>query len=91
VLARTNHYVPDRLAQCAALGELHHAIDAGLIAAGAAFPELGQVICGAAPGRRSETEITVCDLTGTGAQDTAIATLARRRCAEAGVGTVITT
>jgi len=91
VLARADRYVPDRLAQCAALGELHHAIDAGLIAAGAAFPELGQVICGAAPGRRSETEITVCDLTGTGAQDTAIATLARRRCAEAGVGTVITT
>ena len=52
------------------------------------FPELGQIIAGAVQGRVSEEQITVCDLTGTGVQDTAIATFARGRAA--GVGTTIT-
>ena len=30
------------------------------------------------PGRRAESEITICDLTGTGVQDTAIANHALR-------------
>jgi ornithine cyclodeaminase/alanine dehydrogenase-like protein (mu-crystallin family) len=36
--------------------------------------------------RRSSDAVTICDLTGTGAQDTAIATLATTRCLEAGAG-----
>jgi ornithine cyclodeaminase len=35
--------------------------------------ELGEIVAGLKPGRRSADEITICDLTGTGAQDTAIA------------------
>jgi ornithine cyclodeaminase len=35
--------------------------------------------------------VTICDLTGTGVQDTAIATLARRRAEALGVGTIIET
>ena len=38
-------------------------------------------------GRTSRDEITLADLTGTGVQDTAIATLARRRAEAAGAGT----
>lgn len=34
--------------------------------------ELGEVINGIKPGRESDDEIIVCDLTGTGAQDAAI-------------------
>jgi ornithine cyclodeaminase len=79
-------YVADSLKQTRRLGELHHAIAAGLVAEDAVFPELGQVIAGTATGRTSPDAITVCDLTGTGVQDTAIATLARRRAAEAGTG-----
>ncbi|MGE5339400.1 MAG: cyclodeaminase [Gemmatimonadota bacterium] len=80
-------YVCDRLAQVRTLGELHHAIAAGLVAADAQFPELGQVIAGQCHGRLSETEVTLCDLTGTGVQDTAIANFAfaRARAIERGV------
>lgn len=86
-IARVDRYVCDRASQCARLGELHHAIAAGAVPADATWPELGQVAAGAAAGRRAESDITLCDLTGTGVQDTAIATLAYARCAAAGVGT----
>ncbi len=86
VLLKADLYVCDRLSQCALLGELHHAVAGGLIAADATFPELGQVIARQVPGRTSPEELTVCDLTGTGVQDTAIATLARRRAEASGVG-----
>jgi ornithine cyclodeaminase len=86
VIARAR-YVCDRQSQSAVLGELHHAIAAGAVPADASFPELGQVIAGQEPGRTSDREITVCDLTGTGAQDTAIATLAARRARARGAGT----
>ena len=88
VLARADLYVADSLKQVRRLGELHHAMAAGAVAADQAFPELGAVIAGQAPGRASPDQITVCDLTGTGVQDTAIATLARGRAAAANAGTV---
>jgi ornithine cyclodeaminase len=84
-------YVPDCLAQTRRLGELHHAIRVGLTPAERSFPELGQIIAGTAPGRENNDAITLCDLTGTGVQDTAIATLARKRSDAAGVGRVIDT
>jgi ornithine cyclodeaminase len=87
VIARADRYVCDRQSQCAVLGELHHAITAGAVAPDARFPELGQVITGQMPGRTSDRQITVCDLTGTGAQDTAIATLAVQRARARGAGT----
>jgi len=86
VVVRVDRFVCDRQSQSARLGELHHAIEAGLVAADAAVPELGQVIAGQAEGRRSDSDITVCDLTGTGVQDTAIATFARQRAVAAGLG-----
>lgn len=80
------HYVADRLAQTRILGELHHAIAAGLVAADAHFPELGQIIAGQTMGRQSAKDITLADLTGTGIQDTAIAALALLRARAAGAG-----
>jgi ornithine cyclodeaminase len=84
-------YVCDRQSQCAVLGELHHAIAAGAVTADARFAELGQVIAGQEPGRTFEDQITVCDLTGTGAQDTAIATMAAARARAHGGGTRLQT
>ena len=86
-IAKTNLYVADRLAQTRRLGELHHAIEAGLIPADAQYPELGQIVAGREAGRRSADQITLADLTGTGIQDTAIATLAFARASAAAVGT----
>lgn len=86
-ILRAEPYVADSLKQTRRLGELHHAIEAGVVSADAGFPELGQIVAGKVRGRRTPSAITLCDLTGTGAQDTAIATLARQRAAAAGAGT----
>jgi ornithine cyclodeaminase len=90
ILTRAS-YIADSVAQTRRLGELHHAIKAGLIEPDRAFPSLGQVIAGQVPGRDDPNAVTLCDLTGTGVQDTAIATLARARAREAGAGRSINT
>src|SRR5690606_30831079 len=85
LLARA-YYVADRLSQTRVLGELHHAIAAGVVPADRSFPELGQIVAGLAPGRLSPGQITLADLTGTGIQDTAIAAIAVTRARAAGAG-----
>ncbi len=86
-LARADHYIPDRRSQTEKLGELHHAITSGVIDNKQTFPELGDIVAKLAPGRKSPQDITICDLTGTGVQDTAIATLARQRADAGNTGT----
>ena len=87
IIADRARYFCDRLSQTRVLGELHHAIESGLVEASATFPELGQVIAQQAPARDHRDDITLCDLTGTGIQDTAIATLAFRLCQQHQAGT----
>ena len=87
IVAAADLYVADSLTQTRRLGELHHAIEAGLVDGAADFVELGQIIAGQSNGRTDAGQITVADLTGTGIQDTAIATLAFERAAAAGAGT----
>ena len=87
VITGAGLYVADSLKQTRRLGELHHAIEAGLVTEGAVFPELGEIVAGRKAGRSGPDEITVADLTGTGIQDTAIATLAAARAAAAQAGT----
>jgi ornithine cyclodeaminase len=89
-LAKAKLYVPDSQAQCAIKGELRSAIAAGAISANLSFSELGDVAAGHVPGRQSDADITIADLTGTGVQDTAIATLARQRADAAGTGAIFT-
>lgn len=89
VFRRVDAYVPDRLSQCRIQGELRAAIKAGTANAEEIFPELGEVVAGRAPGRKSASDITFADLTGTGAQDTAIATRAVALAMVAGAGTRI--
>ncbi|HEY6809437.1 MAG TPA: hypothetical protein VI160_11705, partial [Gemmatimonadales bacterium] len=72
LFARAGKVVVDDLVQCLTLGELHHAVAAGVIAATGVHATLGQVLTGARAGREGE-ELIVCDLTGLGAQDAAIA------------------
>ena len=90
LVAGGNLYVADSLAQTRRLGELHHALEAGALSAEAGLAELGAVITGRSsgrtPGREGAQAITLADLTGTGVQDTAIATLAFQRALAAGAG-----
>ncbi|WP_296743500.1 cyclodeaminase [Mesorhizobium sp.] len=88
ILRMADLYVADSAKQTRRLGELHHALDAGVMAVDADITELGQIIAGAKHGRRSASDITIADLTGTGVQDTAIATLARDRARAADAGTI---
>ncbi len=88
ILRLADLYVADSATQTRRLGELHHAIEAGVMAAEGEVTELGQIIAEAKPGRRSARDITIADLTGTGVQDTAIAALARDRARAAGAGAV---
>ncbi len=87
ILRMADLYVADSAKQTRRLGELHHAIEAGVMATDAEVTELGQIIAGDRHGRRSASDITIADLTGTGVQDTAIATLARDRARTANAGT----
>jgi ectoine utilization protein EutC len=85
-VAQATLFVCDRISQSEKLGELRSARVAGFKPVP---PELGEVIAGSKPGRRAESDITICDLTGTGAQDTAIATHALSAARKAGAGAVI--
>jgi len=85
-LACADGYFPDRQAQTAVQGELHNAIDAGLISPDATFTELGDIVAGKAQGRTSAQQITIVDLTGMGVQDTAIANFAFDRARSVGTG-----
>jgi len=89
VIARADRFVCDRRSQSAAIGELRAAIADGAVAEDFACDEVGAISAGMKPGRRADDEVTVCDLTGTGVQDTAIALYAYRRATEAGYGTSI--
>jgi len=75
-LDRADLVVVDRFAQCAAFGELRHALDAGLLTRHDVHAELGQILAGRKPGRTHADQITIADLTGVGFQDTAIASKA---------------
>jgi ornithine cyclodeaminase/alanine dehydrogenase-like protein (mu-crystallin family) len=59
-------------------GDLAHAVEAGVVAR-EDVTELGAVLAGDAPGRRSDDEVTVFDSTGLAIQDLAIALAALER------------
>ncbi|SEK22324.1 ornithine cyclodeaminase [Roseivivax marinus] len=82
-LAQADLYVADRVSQAEKLGELRGAIAGGAWAGGTP-PELGAIVTGSATGRRDPRDVTIADLTGTGAQDTAIATHVAARLGDAG-------
>ncbi len=86
VLARADRIVADSLPQCLRLGEIHHAVERGAITERQVSAELGEITAGRKPGRQSDTEVIVCDLTGVGVQDVAAAALVLERAQAAGAG-----
>jgi ornithine cyclodeaminase/alanine dehydrogenase-like protein (mu-crystallin family) len=89
VLARADRVVADSLAQCRRIGEIHHALEAGLLA-DTSVSELGRIVSGLEPGRREDRELIVCDLTGVGVQDVAAAALVVERARAQGLSQEIT-
>jgi ornithine cyclodeaminase/alanine dehydrogenase len=78
--------VADVLEQCVHVGEIHHAIEAGLIKEEDVHAELGEVITGKKTGRTADDEIIIYDATGTALQDAAAAAAAYKRAVEKGLG-----
>jgi alanine dehydrogenase len=88
-LLAKNRVIVDILGQCALVGELHHAVDAGLMTAADVAGELGDLLTGSIPGRTSEQEIVIFDATGTALQDAAAAYALFERASSQGAGTDI--
>jgi alanine dehydrogenase len=86
---RDSRVVVDILEQAATMGDLHHALDAGLMMRDDVHGELADVICGRVPAREHDDEVFVFDSTGTALQDVAVASLAYGRASRSGVGTEI--
>ncbi|MEK6769256.1 MAG: ornithine cyclodeaminase family protein [Gemmatimonadota bacterium] len=79
--------VVDVLEQCATIGDLHHAIEAGLATRASVHAELGEVVAGKKPGRRAPDEVIVFDSTGMALQDVAAAVAVYEKACAAGAGT----
>ena len=83
LLARST-LVVDVLDQCARIGDLHHALDAGAMRREQVHAELADVVSGRRPGRRSADEVTVFDSTGTALEDVAAAAVVYERAVASG-------
>jgi ornithine cyclodeaminase/alanine dehydrogenase-like protein (mu-crystallin family) len=78
--------VVDSLEQCASIGDLHHALDAGAITLSGVHAELAAVVAGKRPGRLSPEEITLFDSTGIALEDVAACLVVYQRALERGAG-----
>jgi ornithine cyclodeaminase/alanine dehydrogenase-like protein (mu-crystallin family) len=85
-LVASSAVIVDLGEQCASIGELHHALDAGLMTLDQIRAELGEVVTGKKAGRISDDEIVIFDSTGTALQDVATALLVFERALSEGVG-----
>lgn len=85
-LVATSTLIVDIVQQCAAVGELHHALDANLMNIDGVHAELGDILIGTKRGRATDSEITIFDATGTALQDTAAAVAAYERACAVGAG-----
>ena len=74
-LLASNKVVVDSLEQASKIGELHHAIDSGIMNRDQVYAELGDIIAGNKKGRISSDEIIIFDSTGTALQDVAAAAI----------------
>ena len=88
-LRKADRVVCDRLSQCRENGELQHLMEKRGLPTGLQVVELGELTTGKKKGRQIQAELTVCDLTGTGVQDTAIANLAYTEALRLGMGFVV--
>jgi ornithine cyclodeaminase/alanine dehydrogenase-like protein (mu-crystallin family) len=65
--------------QAATIGDLHHALAAGVMRREDVHAELGEIVAGKKPGRRSDDEVIMFDSTGMALQDVAAAAMAYER------------
>jgi alanine dehydrogenase len=88
VMARSK-IVCDVIEQCAGMGDLHHALAAGVVKTEDVHAELGEIVANRKPGRESEEEVIVFDSTGIALQDVAATALVYEKAIREEVGTVL--
>jgi ornithine cyclodeaminase/alanine dehydrogenase-like protein (mu-crystallin family) len=79
----------DVLEQCVVMGDLKHALAAGVMTAEDVRGDLAGLTAGRRPGRTRAEEVIVFDSTGTGLQDAASAALLYERARDRGVGVAV--
>jgi alanine dehydrogenase len=82
--------VVDVLEQCAEIGELQHALAAGLMTRAQVHAELADVVGGRRPGRTRHDEITIFDSSGTALEDVAAAVAVYEKARATGRGVEVT-
>jgi ornithine cyclodeaminase/alanine dehydrogenase-like protein (mu-crystallin family) len=85
-ILRGARVVVDSREQCAAIGELHHALEQGVVGSPSEAAELAEVVVGAKPGRQFPEDIVVFDSTGVALEDVAAAAAAYEEALRAGRG-----
>jgi alanine dehydrogenase len=85
-LLRGNKLVVDILEQCATIGELHHALDAGELTKADVHAELCEVVAGTKAGRASAEEVIIFDSTGMALQDVMSAAVVYEKAVSTGSG-----
>jgi alanine dehydrogenase len=85
-LMAANKVVCDIVEQCAVMGDLHHALESGVVTRANVYAELGEVVAGKKPGRESQEEITIFDSTGMALQDVAAAAFLYEKAQRDGSG-----
>jgi ornithine cyclodeaminase/alanine dehydrogenase-like protein (mu-crystallin family) len=85
-LVAASTLVVDVLEQCAEIGELQHALAAGLMTRQDVHAQLADVVAGRRPGRTGDGEITIFDSSGTALQDVAAAVSVYERAVAGGRG-----
>jgi alanine dehydrogenase len=88
-LMATAAVVVDDLDQCAAIGDLHHAIVAGTLGREGVRASLAEVVVDASKGRRNPDEVVIFDSTGVAIEDVAAAAVAWQRAEAQGIGSEI--
>ena len=88
-LIESSKVVVDLLDQCATIGELHHALEKGLVTRSDVHAELGEVIAGKKAGRTSPDEVIIFDSTGMALQDVAAAAIVYEKAIDSGRGMVV--
>ena len=85
-LMASSKVVVDSLEQCSAIGDLHHAISAGLMRPENVYAELAEVVTGQTAGRTTEDEIIIFDSTGVAIEDAITAVAVYEKACAAKIG-----
>jgi alanine dehydrogenase len=78
--------VVDLIDQCAEIGELHHALEAGVMTRADVVAELGAIVAGTERSAFSPDDVVIFDSTGSAIQDVAAAGIIYERAKCSGIG-----